>query len=72
MQKNFDLEFNHRIFRIKREERELTTRKVQEITGITRSTVSNIEAGKHLPDGLNLLKLMFLFDLSKEDVVVRK
>ena len=66
--KNIDI--NTAIFKKKREENHLTVRQVEEKSGVGRSTISNIENGKNTPDGKSLLKMMFLYDLSKEEIAL--
>lgn len=56
------------IFRQKREDMRLSVREVEEKTGVSRSTISNLENGKSVPDGVNLLRLMSFFDLTAEDL----
>jgi transcriptional regulator with XRE-family HTH domain len=63
-----EIKINNEIFKVKREEKSLTVREVEEISGVSRSTVSNVENGVNIPDGHNLLRLMFLYGLSKEEI----
>ena len=67
-----ELKINSQIFKTKREEQSLTVRDVEEISGVSRSTVSNVENGNYIPDGHNLLRLMFLYNLSKEEIALTK
>ncbi len=67
-----ELKINNEIFKTKREEKSLTVRDVEEISGVSRSTVSNVENGVNIPDGYNLLRLMFLYGLSKEEIALSK
>lgn len=67
-----NIEINSAVFKKKREDQRLSTREVEQLTGITRSTVSNAETGRHLPDGKTLLKLMFFYGLSKEEIIVQQ
>lgn len=64
------LQIKPEIFKRKREENGLTVREVEEKTGVNRSTVSNVENGLTVPDGENLIRLMFLYDLSKEQIAL--
>lgn len=67
-----NIEINTAIFKEKREKLELSVREVEERAGVDRTTVSNIETGKNAPGGVSLLKMMFLYDLSKEDITINK
>ena len=63
-----DVEINGQVFRQRREEMGLSLRDIQDRTGVSRSTISNVETGKNMPDGGTLLRLMKFFDLSMEDI----
>lgn len=67
-----DIQINGEIFRRKREELNLTVREVEEMTGVSRSTVSNLELNRNVPDGLNLYRLMTFFKLSMEEIALRR
>lgn len=66
-----DFQINGAIFRQRREEQRLSLRDIADKTGVSHATVGNLETNKNVPDGLNLLKLMFFFNLSKEDIALR-
>jgi transcriptional regulator with XRE-family HTH domain len=66
-----DVEINGQLFRRKREEMGLSVRDVEQRTGVSRSTVSNVETGRNTPDVTTLLRLMKFFDLSMDDISLR-
>lgn len=61
-------EVSGEVFRRKREELGLSVRDLEGKTGVSRSTISNLENGKSLPEGAGLLSLMRFFNLSIEDI----
>jgi transcriptional regulator with XRE-family HTH domain len=63
-----DVEIDGQAFRRKREEMGLSVRDVENRTGISRSTVSNVETGRNMPELNTLLRLMKFFDLSFDDI----
>lgn len=67
----FDVKINGKVFRQKREKLRLSVRDVEHLTGVSRSTVSNLETGRNSPDGANLIRLMRFFSLTAEDISLR-
>jgi transcriptional regulator with XRE-family HTH domain len=63
-----DVRINGEVFRRRREEKGLSMRDLEDRTGVSRSTISNLETGRNVPDGVNLLTLMKFLDLSMEEV----
>lgn len=56
------------VFRRKREEMQMSLREVEEKTGVSRSTISNLENGAGVPDGANMVRLMEFFKLQPADI----
>lgn len=63
---------NWKAFESARSRRRLTVRDVEELTGVKRSTVSNIELGKHDPRGSDALKLYIFYELKPSDILLDK
>lgn len=66
MDDNFEKEMKQFGLAIKklRESRRLTQEDVLNMTGIARSSLVDIEAGKRMPRGLNMLRLCVVFEIS--------
>lgn len=48
----------------------LSMKKLSMKTGIARSTISNIESGKHLPGSLTLYKISKVLNCTMEDLII--
>jgi transcriptional regulator with XRE-family HTH domain len=57
-------------FQQARFDKQLTLRAVANLTGLSRSTVSTVETGRHECKGGNAIKLLYFYGLTPEDVLV--
>jgi len=62
----------YEIFKEKRKALGLSIRQVEERTGVNRTTVSNFERGTNVADGLNLLRLMRLYRIEVDEIMLAK
>lgn len=71
MDDNFEKEVKQFGLAVKklRESRDLTQEDVLKKTGIARSSLAEIEAGKRMPRGLNLLRLCVAFEISPDKLM---